>query len=356
MNNTSQPHIDRRNFLIGGAVIGAGLYVGIRFAEHKFGKAAATGNSLQPNAFVRVAPDDTVTVIIGKAEMGQGIYTGLAMVVAEELDVNPNRVKVEMAGADPAFNVPFMPMQFTGGSMSTSTTYQPLREAGARARAMLLAAAAQRWNVDVAELTTDDGKVLRGGKSLSYGALADAASKLPVPEKVTLKDPANFRYLGKPQKRLDSPMKVDGSAKFGIDVRLPGMLFAVIARPPVVGAKLLKLDDTAARAVPGVVDVKQVPSGIAVYATNTWAAKRGREALVSDWDEGPNKNFSTAAQRSEYRRLCNTAGAVAGQRGDVRAALRGAAKRFDVEYELPYLAHSPMEPLNCLADVARRRL
>ena len=249
MNDTTQSRIGRRNFLIGGAVIGAGLYVGIRFAENKFGKAAATGNSLQPNAFVRVAPDDTVTVIIGKAEMGQGIYTGLAMVVAEELDVNPARVKVEMAGADPAFNVPFMPMQFTGGSMSTSTTYQPLREAGARARAMLLAAAAQRWNVDVAELSTDDGKVSRGDKSLSYGALADAASKLPVPEKVTLKDPAHFRYLGKPQKRLDSPMKVDGSAKFGIDARLPGMLFAVIARPPVVGAKLLKLDDTAARAV-----------------------------------------------------------------------------------------------------------
>src|SRR5688572_29086468 len=351
MNEASQSRIGRRNFLIGGAVIGAGLYVGIRFSESRFGKVAATGGTLQPNAFVRVAPDDTLTVIIGKAEMGQGVYTGLAMVVAEELDVNPDRVQVEMAGADPAFNVPFMPMQFTGGSMSTSTTYEPLREAGAKARAMLLAAAAQRWSVDVAELSTDDGKVLRGGKSLSYGALADAASKLPVPDKVTLKDPASFRYLGKPQKRLDSPMKVDGSAKFGIDVRLPDMLFAVIARPPVVGAKLLKLDDTAARAVPGVVEVREVPAGIAVYASNTWAAKRGREALVSDWDEGPNKNFSTAAQRGEYRRLCNTPGAVAGQRGDVRAALRGAAKRFDVEYELPYLAHSPMEPLNCLADV-----
>ncbi len=351
MSETSPSSIDRRNFLIGGAVIGAGLYVGIRFAENRFGKTAATGNTLQPNAFVRVAPDDTVTVIIGKAEMGQGVYTGLAMVAAEELDVNPARVKVEMAGADPAFNVPGTPMQFTGGSMSTSTTYQPLREAGARARAMLLAAAAQRWGVEVNELSTDDGKVLRGGKSLSYGALADAASKLPVPEKVTLKDPASFRYLGKPQKRLDSPMKVDGSAKFGIDVRLPGMLFAVIARPPVVGAKLLKLEDTAARAVPGVVDVKEVPSGIAVYAANTWAAKRGREALVSEWDEGPNKSFSTTSQRSEYRRLCNTPGAAAGQRGDARAALRRAKKRFDVEYELPYLAHSPMEPLNCLADV-----
>jgi len=193
--------------------------------------------------------------------------------------------------------------------------------------------------------------VLNGSKSLTYGALADAASKLPVPEKVTLKDPANFRYVGKPQKRLDSPMKVDGSAKFGLDARLPGMLFAVIARPPVIGAKLSKLDEAAARAVPGVVDVKEIPSGIAVYGTNTWAARRGRDALVTEWDEGPNKSFSTATQRREYQRLCGTPGAVAGQRGDVRSALRGAAKKFDVEYELPYLAHSPMEPLNCLADV-----
>ena len=351
MNDTSQSHIGRRNFLIGGAVIGAGLYVGIRFAENKFGKAAATGNSLQPSAFVREAPDDTVTVIIGKAEMGQGIYTGLAMVVAEELDVDPKRVKVEMAGADPAFNVPGTPLQFTGGSMSTSTTYQPLREAGAKARAMLLAAAGERWSVDASTLRTDDGKVFNGSKSLSYGALADSASKLPVPEKVALKDPSNFRYLGKPQKRLDTPMKVDGSAKFGLDVRLPGMLFAVIARPPVVGAKLSKLDETPARAVPGVVDVKEIPSGIAVYATTTWAAKRARDALVIEWDEGPNKSFNTVSQRREYQRLCNTPGAVAGQRGDVRGALRGAAKRLDVEYELPYLAHSPMEPLNCLADV-----
>ena len=348
MSNTAT---SRRNFLIASTVVGGGLYLGIRFANQKFGNAAGTGATLQPNAFLRVAPDDTVTVIIGKAEMGQGVYTGLAMVVAEELDVDPKRVKVEMAGADPAFNVPFMPMQFTGGSMSTSTTYPQLREAGDRARAMLVAAAAQRWGVEAAGLRTEDGKVFKGSKSLSYGQLADAASKLPVPEKVALKDPAEFRYLGKPMKRLDTPMKVDGSAKFGIDSRLPGMLFAVIARPAVIGAKLLKLDDAAARAVPGVVDIQEIPGGIAVYASNTWAAKRGRDALALEWDEGPNRSFSTESQRREYRRLCNTAGAVAGQKGDAKSALRGAAKKFDVEYELPYLAHSPMEPLNCLADV-----
>ena len=341
----------RRNFLIAGAVVGGGLYLGIRLAEKRSGGAAATGKTLQPNAFVRIAPDESVTIVIGKAEMGQGIYTGLAMALAEELDVDPNRVTVEFAGADPAFNVPGTPLQFTGGSMSTSSTYQQLREAGAKARAMLIAAAAQRWDLDASLLTTADGRVYKESKSVSYGQLADAASALPVPETVKLKEPADFRYLGKPQKRLDAPMKVDGSAKFGIDVRLPGMLFAVIARPPVIGAKLLRIDDAAARAVPGVVDVKEIPAGLAVYGTNTWAAIRGRDALQAEWQEGPNRNFSTVGLRREFQRLARTPGAVAGTRGDAKAALRDAARRFDVEYELPYLAHSPMEPLNCLADV-----
>jgi len=356
MNDQQPAGFDRRTFLTGGiavGVIGGGLVLGIRYANRREEAAlgGAAGRTLTPNAFVRVAPDDTVTVVIGKSEMGQGIYTGLAMALAEELDVNPARVQVEFAGADPAFNVPFMPIQFTGGSMSTSTTYSQLREAGARARAMLLAAAAQKWNVDVAGLRTEDGRIFRDGKSATYGSFADAASALPVPEKVALKDPSAFRYLGKPQLRLDAPMKVDGSAKFGIDMRVPGMLFAVIARPPVVGATLAKMDDSAARAVPGVVDVKVVPPGIAVYGTNTWAAKRGRDALELQWMEGPQASFSTAAQRGEYRRLLGKPGAVARETGNVKAALAGAAKRLDVEYELPYLAHSPMEPLNCLADV-----
>lgn len=344
-------HIDRRNFLIGGAVIGTGLYVGIRFSENRFDTALVSTRTFKPNAFLRIAPDDTITVIIGKSEMGQGIYTGLAMAVAEELDVNPGRVQVEFAPVDPAFNVPFAPVQFTGGSMSTNSTYMQLREAGARARAMLLAAAARHWNVAADSLLTVDGRVTHGDKSLSYGALADAATREPVPEKAALKDPAHFIYLGKPQKRLDSPVKVDGSAKFGLDMRLPGMWHAVVARAPVIGAKLRKFDDSATRKVPGVTEVKQLPSGVAVYATNTWAAKRGREALVLDWDEGPNKNLSTAGLRAEYQRLATQPGAVAHASGDVHSALAGAAKHLDIEYELPYLAHSPMEPLNCLADV-----
>jgi isoquinoline 1-oxidoreductase subunit beta len=354
MNDKSPSGFDRRTFLTAGVaagVVGGGLVLGIRYANKRESGAGISGRTLAPNAFVRVAPDDTVTVVIGKSEMGQGIYTGLAMALAEELDVDPRRVKVEFAGADPAFNVPFMPMQFTGGSMSTSTTYTQLREAGARARALLLAAAAQRLGVDASELRTEDGKVYRGSKVLSYGALADAAAQIPMPEKVALKDPANFRYLGKPQLRLDSPMKVDGSAKFGIDMRVPGMVFAVIARPPVVGATLANVDDSAARAVSGVVDVKVVPAGVAVYGTNTWAAKRGRDALKLEWTEGAQAQYSTVAQRREYQRLLGRPGAVARDTGNVKAALSSAAKRLDVEYELPYLAHSPMEPLNCLADV-----
>jgi len=350
MSDPSQARIDRRHFLIGGAVIGAGLYVGIRVSENRFGSEPVSKNTFRPNAYLRVAPDNSVTVVIGKSEMGQGIYTGLAMAVAEELDVDPQRVQVEFGPVDPAFNVPFAPLQFTGGSMSTSTTYMPLREAGARARALLLAAAAKHWKVDAAALRTEDGQIFNGRKSVRYGALADAAAKEPLPEKVALKEPAQFRYLGKPQKRLDAPMKVDGSAKFGLDMRLPGMLHAVVARPPVIGAKLRQVDDAAARAVSGVVDVKPLPFGVVVYGTNTFAAKRGREALVLDWDEGPNSTLSTAGLRAEYQRLTKQPGAVARETGSVRNALGAAAKRLDVEYELPYLAHAPMEPLNCLAD------
>ncbi len=350
----ASPRMDRRNFIIAGAIatgVAVGVYVGKRRFDLGDDAAAATGRTLQPNAYVRVAPDDSVTVVIGKSEMGQGIYTGIAMALAEELDVDPARVKVEFAGADPAFNVPFAPVQFTGGSMSTSTTYTQMREAGARVRAMLVAAAAEKWKVDAASLRTENGVVYNGSRKLTYGKLADAAADQPIPEKVTLKDPAQFRYLGKPQKRLDSPAKVDGSAKFGLDMRVPGMLFAVVARPPVVGAKVRRVDDTAARAVSGVVDVKEIPAGIVVYATNTWAAKRGREALKIDWNEGANRGFSTENQRREYRQLLRRTGEVAHNAGDTRKALASAAKSIDVEYELPYLAHSPMEPLNCLADV-----
>ena len=358
-DSSADAGLSRRYFLLGAGVVSAGLVVGLAIARRNDGSPGpvrapgATSGPFAPNAFLRIAPDDSVTVVIGKSEMGQGVYTGIAMAIAEELDIDPQRVAVEFAPVNAAFNHPYLPAQFTGGSSSTNTTYEQMRKAGATARAMLLAAAAGEWQTDVSTMTTNDGRVLSadGKRSASYGSLATAAAAVAVPTDVTLKDPAAFRYIGKHQRRLDSPLKVDGRARFGCDVKLPDMLVAVVARAPVIGATLARFDERAARATPGVVDVKQVPTGVAVYATNTWAAQRGREALLADWNDSPNAGFSTDALRVEYRQLLARGGKVARNVGDVRAALKSAKRSIDVEYELPYLAHACMEPLNCVAKV-----
>lgn len=353
----------RRHFLIGLGVVGvgtaAGIYVMPKFLQSRegagAGAAAADGKppfEFRPHAFVKIASDDTITVIIGKSEMGQGIYTGLPMLLAEDLDVAPKRIKVEFAGVDPAFNHPFMPMQFTGGSMSTMTLYEPMRKVGATARQMLLAAAAAQWKVDAAQLRTEDGVVTDGSRRASYGALAEAAAAMPVPTNPPLKDRKDFKYVGKSQHRLDSPAKVTGKATFGIDVQLPDMLVAAVAHAPAFGARVKSVDDSAARAVSGVVDVRQVPSGVAVYGEHTWAAIKGRDALKIEWDLAPASKLSTPKQLEAYRQLVK-AGKLARVKdeGDVDAALKGAAKSFDVEYQMPYLAHACMEPMNATALV-----
>jgi isoquinoline 1-oxidoreductase beta subunit len=355
----AEANVSRRHFLIGSGVVGAGLVLGLTLARRgdQAAQSVASGRPLAPNAFLRVAPDETVTVIIGKAEMGQGVYTSLPMVVAEELDIDPRRVRVEFAPVDPAFNHPFLPAQFTGGSMSTNSTYEPLRQAGATARAMLLAAAAQRWGVDATSLTTSDGSV-RGAEAkqrATYGSLASAAAELPVPEKVPVKDSSAFKYIGKPLGRLDNTAKISGRAEFGIDVDRPNMLIAMVARSPVIGGRVKTFNDEAARAVPGVVEVRQVPTGVVVYANNTWAARVGRDALTVEWDEGSNAGFSTNELRTEYRKLLRAPATPAKTVGNVGEALRGAARTIDVEYELPYLAHACMEPLNCVAVVSADR-
>jgi isoquinoline 1-oxidoreductase beta subunit len=341
----------RRHFLIGIGVIAAGTAVGIKLVPQVL-REPQPPVDFKPHAFVRISSDDVVTVVIGKSEMGQGIYTGLPMILAEELDVDPRRLRVEFAPIDPAFNHPTMRMQFTGGSNSTLSTFDALREAGAIARGMLVAAAAQQWGVDAASLRTDDGVVTDGSRRASYGSLAALASTLPQPEAVPpLKPRDQFRWIGRPQQRLDGFDKVTGRARFGLDVDLPDMLTAVVARSPVFGGKVVSFDPSAALAVPGVVEVKQIPSGIAVIARHTWAALRGREALRVDWDPGPGASLSTESQRAEWRRLAQQPGLVALNRGDALAALRSASKTLDVEYELPYLAHACMEPLNCVAHV-----
>ena len=343
----------RRQFLIGIGVVAAGTAAGIKLVPQLL-REPQPPVDFTPHAFVRITSDDVVTIIIGKSEMGQGIYTGLPMIVAEELDIDPQRVRVEVA-VGPAFNHPFMKMQFTGGSNSTISSFDALREAGALARAMLLAAAAQDWGVDIATLRTDDGVVTDGRRRASYGSLAATAATLPAPQSVEPKARELYRWVGKPQKRLDSVAKVTGRAQFGLDVDLPDMLTAMVARAPVFGARLRSFDASAALAVPGVVEVKQIPSGVAVIARHTWAAKKGRDALQVEWDLGDGATLSTASQRVEWRRLAQQPGVVAATRGDAMAALRAAAKQFDVEYELPYLAHACMEPLNCVVRVADGR-
>lgn len=346
----------RRQFLIGIGVVAGGTAAGIALRPWLVGSDDVNRPPahFQPHAFVKIASDNTVTVIIGKSEMGQGVYGSLPMILAEELDVDPTTIQVEIAGVDPAFNHPFLPAQFTGGSMSVMTTYDALRRVGAQARTALLAAAAQEWNVDVVTLTTDNGVVRDArGRRLRYGSLVDAASRLPLPDAtaVVLKDPSTFKYIGKPQRRLDSSIKVTGNATFGIDVMRPGMLTAVIARPPSFGATLRSFDATAAKAVAGVVDVKQIPSGVAVIAQHTYAALRGREALVLDWDTSASKGVSSEKLIQEWRALAKRPGLVGKNVGDVNAALRTATRSIDVEYELPYLAHACMEPLNAVAEV-----
>ncbi|HSV45552.1 MAG TPA: xanthine dehydrogenase family protein molybdopterin-binding subunit [Ramlibacter sp.] len=305
----------------------------------------------QPGAFVQIAPDGTVTVTINRLDFGQGVQTGLPMILAEELDADWSKVRSRHGDANPAYADPAFGMHMTGGSNSIKNSYTQYRELGARTRAMLVAAAASQWKVDAATLRTENGFVLgAGGKRLSYGDLADAAMKQPVPAKVTLKDPSKFKIIGKPVGRLDARDKASGQQNYGIDVRLPGMLTAVVARPPVFGAKLKSVDDGAAKAVKGVRAVLRVPAdrggeGVAVLADGYWAARQGREALKLEWDTSAVEKVDSAKLLASYRELARKPGAVKYQ-ADV-SKLASAPKRISAQYSFPFLAHAPMEPLNC---------
>ncbi|HUK01699.1 MAG TPA: xanthine dehydrogenase family protein molybdopterin-binding subunit [Steroidobacteraceae bacterium] len=337
----------RRQLLVGVALVGAGLYIGVNVKSAPARLPPASHEPFAPNAFIRIAEDDTVTIISPKAEMGQGVYTSLPMIIAEELGVDPSRIRVEAAPVDPAYNSNWFPMQFTGGSSSVRTSFEPLRAAGAAARAVLIAAAAKAWQIDPARLSAADGVITDGTRRARYGELVPLTAGIQPPAKLPLKPASEFKVIGRRVPRLDSRVKVTGQAEFGIDVRQPQMLYAMIARAPVFGARLTGVDDTATRAIAGVVDVKSVPSGVAVIATNTWAAKRGREALQTRWDEGAGAELATRALREEYRALVAKPGLVAHASGDVSQALAHAAHVIEAEYEVPYLAHACMEPLNC---------
>jgi isoquinoline 1-oxidoreductase beta subunit len=347
--------MDRRNFLKSQA--GAALVLG--FTLPLAGRRAeAQTNTFAPNAWLRITPDNKITVICGSAEMGQGVLTSIPMLMAEELDADWKLVSVEQAPADAAYNNPMFGMQATGGSTTIRAHWKPVREAGARARALLVAAAAAQWKLDPAVLRTDKSFVIApGGKKLSYGALVADAAQLPVPSQPALKSPKDFKIMGKPTRRLDTPAKVNGSAKFGIDAHIDGMLVAVMARAPVsagsAGAKVKQMDEAKARAVKGVHKVITIPSGVAVLADGYWAAKQGRDALDVQWDMGANADLDSAKVSAMLTTAAGNADAIARDDGNIKDAAANADKSVSASYEVPYLAHACMEPLNCLAWVQK---
>jgi isoquinoline 1-oxidoreductase beta subunit len=347
--------LDRREFLKKSSAGGTALVIGF-YLPGKFEALAAAAPPSEPvaaNAWVRIAPDDTVTIVIDKSEMGQGVVTSLAMLLAEELEFDWKKVKTEFAPAAPAYFNPLFGVQGTGGSTSVRASWGPLTKAGAAAREMLIAAAAQQWYVEASSCHVENGAVVHNatGKRLGYGALAERAAKLSVPANPTLKDPKDYKYIGKPTKRLDTPSKVNGKAGFGIDVRLPNIQHAVVARCPVFGGKVKSFDDSKAKTIRGVKQVLQISSGVAVVADNTWSAMEGRRALQITWEEGPNALNSSDAIRKLYRAAAEKPGAIARKDGDADAALATAAKKVEAAYEVPFLAHATMEPMNCAADV-----
>jgi isoquinoline 1-oxidoreductase subunit beta len=349
----------RREFLKAGAALGGGLLISLYVPEF-VPAARAADSAAKPtalNAFVRIGTDESVTVISNHSEMGQGIYTSLPMLLNEELEADWARVRVESSPVDAVYNHTVFGIMMTGGSTTTNSEYDRFRKMGAMARIMLISAAAQSWNVDPQTCRAAKGYVIHTptGRRASYGSLAEAASKIPPPKDIPLKEAKDFTLVGKPMHRLDTPSKTNGTAQFGLDVYIPGMLTAVVARAPVFGGKVVSFDAEKARAVPGVVNVVQVPSGVAVIAKGFWPAKLGREKLEVNWDEGPGAGVSTVAMREQFSALSKTPGAVARKVGDPAAALAGAVKTITAEYEVPYLAHCMMEPLNTVVDLHEDR-
>ena len=351
-------NVSRRDFLRTGLLAGGGLVLGLHLPSLATGQSPGTkGGPFALNAFVRIGADDSVTVLVNHSEMGQGPYTSVPMLVAEELDADWANVRFEAAPVAAVYNHTVYGIQMTGGSTSTWTEWARVRKAGASARAMLISAAAAEWNVEPATCSTEPGHVVHAasGRRVSYGKLAEKAADLKPPEDVALKDPKDFRLVGKPTGRLDTPDKVNGKAAFGLDVLLPGMLVALVARSQVFGGKVKSFNADKVRAMPGVKHVVQIPRGVAVVADGFWPAKKGREALEVVWDDGPLAGLDSRTQLEQYAELAKKPGVAARKDGDAAEALTKAAKTFEAMYDLPYLAHATMEPINCVADVRADR-
>ena len=341
----------RRDFLVAGAAAGGGLLLSCRLDSRTDTRVAA--GTFAPNAWIRIGRDGVITLVMSQVEMGQGTYTAMPMLIAEELDVGLQQVTLEAAPPHALYANPAIGFQATGGSTSVRALWTPLRQAGATARAMLVTAAAKEWNVEPASCRTADGVVHHdaSGRTIAYGDLADKAALLSLPRKVALKDPKDWKLIGTSAKRLDSPSKVNGTAKFGIDTVVPWMRIATVAASPVFGGTLASVDDSRAMAIKGVSKVVRLENAVAVVADHMWAAKQGLAALDIKWNNGANTVLNTADVVQQLEEASASPGAVARKEGDVEAAMRGAVTRLEAVYEAPFLAHATMEPANCTVHV-----
>jgi isoquinoline 1-oxidoreductase beta subunit len=349
---SSLPRISRRGFMGTSATAGAGLVLGLLLPGCNTGKGTEGEEPpefFQPNAWVQIDPDDNVTLWLSKSEMGQGVMTALPMILAEELEVDWQAVKIQQADADQDR----YGSQTTGGSTSTRSMYEPLRRAGATGREMLLAAAAATWQVDQKTCRAEKGTIIHlpSRRRRTYGQLATKAALMVAPSEPAFKEREEFTLVGKPTLRVDTLAKIKGEAQFGIDMRVPGMLYAVVARPPVFGGHAESHDATRALEVPGVRKVVRLGSGIAVLAQNTWAAMEGRKLLKITWNDSLHFDLSSSRIAAQWEADEEKGAVVAKKRGDPEGALASAKRRLDATFELPYLAHAPMEPMNCLAYV-----
>jgi isoquinoline 1-oxidoreductase beta subunit len=345
-------NLSRRSFLATSAAIGGGLM--LRLSLPLGASAAAPSESFVPNAFIRVGSDGQVVLTMPYVEMGQGTYTSIPMLIAEELDVSLSQVQLEHAPPnEKLYANPLLGVQATGNSNAMRGAWKPLGEAGAAARSMLVGAAAKRWKVNAKSCRTQGGEVIHvpSGRRLTYGELAAAAAKMPVPGNVTLKSPQDFRLIGTPAKRLDAPSKVNGTAVYGIDARPPGVKIATLAQSPVFGGRVKSLDDTAAKAVKGVRQIVRLDDAVAVVADHMGAAKKGLAALKIEWDDGPNATLKTADIASELEKATLGPGAVAQNIGNVDPAMANAITKVEAIYQVPFLAHATMEPMNCTVHV-----
>ena len=352
-SHISDANLSRRSFLATSAAVGGGLVLSLSLP---IGRSVAATEEFAPNAFIRIGSDGQIVLTMPYVEMGQGTYTSIPMLIAEELNVSLKQVKLEHAPPnEKLYANPLLGVQATGNSNAMRGAWKPLRQAGATARIMLVEAAAKRWGVDAKTCRAQEGEVIHvpTGRKLRYGELAAEAAKMPVPENIVLKSPDEFKLIGTPAKRLDTPAKVNGTAVYGIDVRPAGVKIATLAQSPVSGGRVKSVDDTAAKAVRGVRQIVRLDDAVAVVADHMGAAKKGLEALKVEWDDGPNGTLATADIAKELEQATLGVGAVAQNIGDADKAIAGAATKVEAVYQLPFLAHATMEPMNCTVHVRK---